>query len=338
MPALPLRLTAAALLLCCAVAAADDTKHAAQAAAGGDRNSATPAVAAQVTATDDSKNPPAVAASASASASAAAAVPGKNQAAANAQPPATAAAAQNLSATQTASDTPAAEPEATRWHDANQLILVTTPDWNADHGELRTFLRKDSRWKAAGRAIKVSIGRAGSAWGLGLHDAHAGPRKREGDGRSPAGVFRLGTAFGYADTLRTALPYAAMQATHYCVDVTSSPLYNRIVDTRDVGAAAVQGSTEPMRRDIHVGGDVRYKAGFVIEHNSAGLPGGGSCIFAHLWRKPGEPTSGCTAMDEAAMQQLLRWLDPKQMPVFVLLPQAEYAKLAADWQLPPVAD
>ncbi|MCQ4163751.1 hypothetical protein NM961_03395 [Tahibacter sp. P2K] len=218
------------------------------------------------------------------------------------------------------------------------MVLVTTPDWNADHGKLRTFLRKDGRWKAEGRAVNVSIGRAGSAWGLGLHDRHAGPRKREGDGRSPAGVFRLGTAFGYAGTLRTALPYAAMQATHYCVDVTSSPLYNRIVDTRDVGEAAVQGSTEPMRRDIHADGDVRYKAGFVIEHNSAGLAGGGSCIFAHLWRKPGEATSGCTAMDEAAMQRLLRWLDPKQMPVFVLLPQAEYAKLAAGWQLPPAAD
>lgn len=331
MPALPLRLTAAALLLCCTVAA-DATKHAAQAAAGGDTEPATPATAMQAIASGNSKNPPAY----PAPAPAAAAASGREQATADAQPPATTAAAENPYA-ETTSDTPNAEPEATRWRDAKQLVLVTTPDWNADHGELRTFLRQDGRWHAQTRAIKVSIGRAGSAWGLGLHDTHAGPRKREGDGRSPAGVFRLGTAFGYADTLRTALPYAAMQATHYCIDVTSSPLYNRIVDTREVGAAAVQGSTEPMRRDIHVDGDVRYKAGFVIEHNSAGLSGGGSCIFAHLWRKPGEATSGCTAMDEAAMQQLLRWLDPKQMPVFVLLPQAEYAKLAADWQLPPVA-
>lgn len=259
-----------------------------------------------------------------------------SQAAAVTQQAVAAAAAAELPAAQTAGDSPP-QPEAARWSDASQLVLVTTPGWNADYGELRTFLRKDGRWKTEGRTIKVSLGRAGSAWGLGLHDAHAGPRKREGDGRSPAGVFRLGAAFGYADRLRTALPYTALQATHYCVDVASSPLYSRIVDTRDVGAAAVQGSTEPMRRDIHADGDVRYKAGFVIEHNSAGVPGGGSCIFAHLWRKPGEPTAGCTAMDEAAMQRLLRWLDPAQRPLFVLLPQAEYAKLAASWQLPPPA-
>ena len=271
------------------------------------------------------------------SAASADAAAGENQAAAVAQQPATAAAAETLAAAENASEAPAAQAEAARWRDAGQLVLVTTPDWNADHGKLRTFLRKDGRWKAEGRAINVSIGRAGSAWGLGLHDRHAGPRKREGDGRSPAGVFRLGTAFGYAGTLRTALPYAAMQATHYCVDVTSSPLYNRIVDTRDVGEAAVQGSTEPMRRDIHADGDVRYRAGFVIEHNPGNVPQGGSCIFAHLWRAPGEPTAGCTAMADADMEAMLEWLDADKAPRFVLLPRAPYARLAARWHLPAPA-
>lgn len=225
--------------------------------------------------------------------------------------------------------------EAAAWADAQQLILVTTPGWNADHGELQAFAR-DAKgfWKRHGNRVPVTLGRAGSAWGLGLHAAHEGPQKREGDGRSPAGVFRLGDAFGYSDKQRTALNYVPMQDSHWCIDVADSPLYNRIVDTKTVGEAAIKGSTEPMRRDIHVNGDVRYKSGFVILHNDAQQPNGGSCIFAHLWRKPGEATSGCTAMDEAAMQALLAWLDPKQMPVFVLLPQAEYAKLASSWQLP----
>jgi L,D-peptidoglycan transpeptidase YkuD (ErfK/YbiS/YcfS/YnhG family) len=73
---------------------------------------------------------------------------------------------------------------------------------------------------------------------------------------------------------------------YYCVDVNASPLYNRIVDTRVVGKEAVVGSTEPMRRDIHLNGDQLYKMGFVIEHNSQGTPAAGSCIFAHLWRSP----------------------------------------------------
>ena len=56
------------------------------------------------------------------------------------------------------------------------------------------------------------------------------PQKQEGDGRAPAGVFRIGTAFGYADSARPALPYQAMTASDYCIDVNGSPLYNRIVD------------------------------------------------------------------------------------------------------------
>ena len=46
------------------------------------------------------------------------------------------------------------------------------------------------------------------------------------------------------------------------------------------------------------------------------------------------PTAGCTAMAEPVMQELLRWLDPQHHPVFVLLPRAEYDRLAHDWRLP----
>lgn len=231
---------------------------------------------------------------------------------------------------------PADQAQAMRWQHARQLVLVTTADWNADHGILRSYSRVDGgQWQPAGPATPVLIGRDGAAWGIGLHDAQAdGPVKREGDGRSPAGVFTIGEAFGYAQAAETALPYAAMRASDYCIDVSGSPLYNRIVDADKVGADAVAGSTEPMRRDIHVDGDQRYRLGFVIEHNPHGTPAAGSCIFAHLWKSPGDPTSGCTAMAPAAMQALLAWLDPAQRPVFVLLPDSQYARLHTAWQLP----
>ena len=125
-----------------------------------------------------------------------------------------------------------------------------------------------------------------------------------------------------------------MSASDYCIDVSGSPLYNRIVDARVVGEAAVKGSTEPMRLDLHSKGDVRYKLGFVIDHNAEGAPQGGSCIFAHLWRSPDEPTAGCTSMDETVMRTLLAWLRPDARPVFVLLPEAEYARKESEWGLP----
>jgi L,D-peptidoglycan transpeptidase YkuD (ErfK/YbiS/YcfS/YnhG family) len=225
--------------------------------------------------------------------------------------------------------------EVTRWSSATQLILVTTPDWNAPAGTLRTFERVGGHWKQIGDATAVTIGRSGAAWGLGLNDVPAdGPQKREGDGRSPAGVFAIGTAFGYAWNATTALPYAPMDAGDYCIDVPDSALYNRIVDAREVGADAVAGSTEPMRRDLHANGDQRYRLGFVIEHNAAARPGAGSCIFAHLWKSPKDATAGCTAMADAQMERILAWLDAGQHPIFVLLPDAEYARRATAWQLP----
>jgi L,D-peptidoglycan transpeptidase YkuD (ErfK/YbiS/YcfS/YnhG family) len=222
------------------------------------------------------------------------------------------------------------------WSNARQLILVTAPDWNADHGVLRTFERTSHGWSEVSAAAPVVIGRAGSAWGVGLHPAQPGPQKKEGDGRAPAGVFALGTAFGYGRTAATDWPYAAMDADDWCIDVAGSPLYNRIVDAREVGADAVAGSSEPMRRDLHADGDARYRLGFVIGHNPHAIPGAGSCIFAHLWKSPDAPTAGCTAMAGPVMQRLLAWLRPRAHPVFVLLPQAEYDRLGADWGLPQV--
>jgi L,D-peptidoglycan transpeptidase YkuD (ErfK/YbiS/YcfS/YnhG family) len=218
---------------------------------------------------------------------------------------------------------------------AKQLVVVVTPDWNATEGRLQTFVRNGDRWQAAAPAFAVAVGRNGSGWGDGLNAPQThGPQKREGDGRSPAGVFAIGTAFGYAGHIDSAMPYQPMQATNWCMDVPDSPLYNRIVDAKQVGTDAVKGSSEPMRLDLHHDGDVRYREGFVIEHNAQAIPGHGSCIFAHLWRTPGEATAGCTAMQPANMQRLLAWIDPKATPRFVLLPKAEYRRLQAAWALP----
>src|SRR3546814_6339429 len=71
----------------------------------------------------------------------------------------------------------------TAWRDARQLVLVTTADWEATTGTLRTFARgDDGAWHEAGKAAPVSIGRGGSGWGLGLHPAQTGgPAKRRSE-------------------------------------------------------------------------------------------------------------------------------------------------------------
>jgi hypothetical protein len=219
---------------------------------------------------------------------------------------------------------------------SRQLVVVVVPDWDAPRGVLTAFERPGvGAWRQWGAAHPVLIGRNGSAWGRGLHPpVDDGPRKQEGDGRSPAGIFAIGPAFGAAANCETGLEYRRLSADDWCIDVSESPLYNRIVDAREVGAAAVAGSTEPMRRDLHVDGDRSYEIGFVIEHNSEGAAGAGSCIFAHLVGDPPAPTAGCTAMMEPQLRDLLRWLDADARPRFVLLPAATAAALVTDWGLP----
>jgi L,D-peptidoglycan transpeptidase YkuD (ErfK/YbiS/YcfS/YnhG family) len=220
--------------------------------------------------------------------------------------------------------------------DAQQLVLVVIPDWDATQGTLQAFEWREDRWVKRTGPVPISIGRTGAAWGLGLHDAQPGLQKKEGDGRSPAGMFAIGRAFGYASSVESRLQYDAMTEFDYCIDVNESPLYNQVVSARQVGQDAVARSTEPMRRDIHAKGDQRYKLGFVIEHNPQRIAAQGSCIFAHLWGSAGQVTAGCTAMDESAMRELVAWLDSKSKPVFVLLPEAEYQRLKTTWRLPSV--
>ncbi|HEY3990681.1 MAG TPA: hypothetical protein VGM02_15370, partial [Acidobacteriaceae bacterium] len=89
---------------------------------------------------------------------------------------------------------------------STQMIVVTTPNWNAIDGRLQRYERgaTDETWRQLGKPIPIVVGRNGMGWGIGVIATAdstvrraSDPVKKEGDGRSPAGVFALGTAFGY---------------------------------------------------------------------------------------------------------------------------------------------
>ena len=221
--------------------------------------------------------------------------------------------------------------------DSRQLILVVSDNWDSSTAALYSFERQQQQWQAVGIDSQVTLGKNGSAWGIGIHQPQAGLQKAEGDGRAPAGIFALRQAFGYLPR-QLRLPYLQMTAGHYCVDVPQSAHYNQIIDTSITGEAAAEGSTEPMRRDLHVNGDQLYKLGVVVEDNPNNVSGAGSCIFMHLWRSPSSATAGCTAMPEGKLDALLQWLDPEKQPVMVLLPRDEYQRLQAQWQLPELVN
>jgi zinc D-Ala-D-Ala dipeptidase len=176
-----------------------------------------------------------------------------------------------------------------------------------------------------GEPLQVNLGRHGMAWGRGLQRPESGPIKHEGDGRTPAGIFRVGPLFGYASAApASASPnfsYIHIRAGTECVEDPRSPAYNSIIDS---------GPKSPMLR-----ADGVFRLGFVIEQNAPEVvSGAGSCVFFHVQRGPLQATSGCTSISLENLESVVSWLKPELEPLIVELPEPQYARLKDDWALP----
>jgi L,D-peptidoglycan transpeptidase YkuD (ErfK/YbiS/YcfS/YnhG family) len=232
---------------------------------------------------------------------------------------------------------------------STQMIVVTTSNWNAVEGRLRRYERATvhEEWRPVGDPISIVVGKNGLGWGVGaieIDDAKgrsaADPVKREGDGRAPAGVFALGTAFGYAsEPLRgLKMPYLNLAPSIECVDDPGSKHYNHIVDRSVV--ASDWNSSEHMRD-----AGESYRWGIVVDFNGTTTddtnppePGAGSCVFVHIWHSRDQGTAGCTAMSQTELETLLTWLDPARKPVLVQLPESTYERLSNRWMLPKLTN
>ena len=63
-------------------------------------------------------------------------------------------------------------------------------------------------------------------------------------------------------------------------------------------------------------------------------PGGGSCVFLHIWHRHDQGTAECTAMPRPELEPLLTWLDLARKPLLAQLPEAAYERLINGWTLP----
>ncbi len=119
--------------------------------------------------------------------------------------------------------------------------------------------------------------------------------KREGDGGTPRGAHAVEFVLFRPDRMRRPARGArAIGPRDLWSDDPVDPLYNRPV------RAPHPFSHERLRR-----ADPLYDLVVVLGWNRAPpVPGRGSAIFVHRWRRPGAPTAGCVALAPAD----LRWL------------------------------
>ena len=138
---------------------------------------------------------------------------------------------------------------------------------------------------------------------------HGWGKRREGDGRSPAGVFRIKVTFTTGTANPGAMPWRQRRPTSV-VSARAGATYNTWLEV-----PGVRSGDRPSMR-----------SGWVLDFNRVRLrpgvgprpvPGAGSGIFFHT-SKPGHrwaPTAGCTQVgNPRQMRWLLTWLRPEADP------------------------
>ena len=115
---------------------------------------------------------------------------------------------------------------------------------------------RDKRWHRI-YLVSAVIGRNGLA---------AAGEKKEGDGKTPSGIYPLGPAFGYASSIDTGLAIPSGTDLDFWVDDVQSMQYNQWVSGMPVAR-----SFERMKRS-----DNLYQYGIVIGYNTHPvIPGAG---------------------------------------------------------------
>ena len=180
-----------------------------------------------------------------------------------------------------------------RASDVKKRVLGTNGGFKA-HGLIRRLMvtrapgqMSAGRLRAGAITIPCSLGRCGVTWS-----------KREGDGKTPAGRFRVIGGYWRQDRLRAlggALRLKPITAQMGWCDDPADANYNR-----------------PLRLPAHarheelLRADGLYDLVLLLDHNqSPRVRGHGSAIFFHLTHTGNDPTAGCVAISRAHMIKLL---------------------------------
>lgn len=184
---------------------------------------------------------------------------------------------------------------------SSQIILVRdTSCLFFTKTTLYAMEKKGDKWQEVFEPFDAVIGRNGFA---------SPGEKREGDGKTPSGIYPLKMAFGYNPTMETRMPYRQALADDIWIDDQNAEDYNLWVKKSETRAT----SYEMMKRD-----DDLYKYGIVIEYNTDPvIKGNGSAIFLHVWKGEGIHTAGCVAVSEENIIKILGWLDPAAFPLII---------------------
>ena len=124
-------------------------------------------------------------------------------------------------------------------------------------------------------------------------------KTKEGDGKTPVGVFRFTKAFGILENPGAKMEYTQVNKSHYWVDDSDSNYYNQFVSTEEVSLD--WSSAEHI---LDYGKSYHYV--LATSYNLERIPGKGSAVFLHCTSEKSEVTAGCVAVPEVYMREIMR--------------------------------
>ena len=169
--------------------------------------------------------------------------------------------------------------------DAQQLAIVSGT--NGTNARFSLHEKDDSGvWHEVIHA-PAYIGKKG--WG----------KTREGDSKTPTGVYTFTEAFGINPDPGSTIGYTQVDDTHYWVGDSRSEFYNQFVSTRDYDSFNKKDSEHIIDYDM------AYRYCLNISYNEDGVPGYGSAIFLHCYTK-NNFTGGCVSIPREEMAEVLK--------------------------------
>jgi L,D-peptidoglycan transpeptidase YkuD (ErfK/YbiS/YcfS/YnhG family) len=185
---------------------------------------------------------------------------------------------------------------------ARQLITVEAKVARTTYAELRTWRRSGACWVATAGPFTARLGKNGLS-----------SNRREGDGTTPTGTYRIGrTMYGNDADPGVRFAYRRLRCGDWWDEDPRSPTYNSFrhvaCGTRPPFAGGSEGMWQQPRP---------YPFLAVIEYNMRPVvPGRGSGIFLHA--QTGGPTIGCVSLRKEELRTVLRWLRPGEAPVIAI--------------------
>lgn len=189
------------------------------------------------------------------------------------------------------------------FNNSSQVITVTNNTKGSKYATVNAYEKVNGQWNLVYSDMNSIIGKNGMEY-----DSN----RRQSTNTTPAGIYNIPLAFGWAGNPGTKIPFRTPDNNSYWNLNSGSSTYNRWIQWNPGGDYE------------HLKTERLYKYALVLDYNWSQKPGKGGAIFIHL--NPNFYTGGCVGLGESNLVKIMKWLNPSKNPKVLICPQGDLNK------------